>query len=201
MGPLPELETPDRNALPGIVFTKPAPRRTTRRSPSPPDVRLVTTVRRRHRDGARYAAAHRRCRQDGAMEVDATEVATTTCCPPRHDGSAKTTTGSTPRRRPPLRSPGRCPGGQCHGGRPHSSPLDEDDATPELVFTKPALGTLTPPRSVSWRSTPRWPPPLITARRGRRVAGARLHQARAMDADATEVDASEVDATVAALHS
>ena len=34
----------------------------------------------------------------------------------------------------------------------------EDDASPELIFTKPALWTHTPPRSVSRRSTPRWPP-------------------------------------------
>ena len=153
---------------------------------------------------------------------------------------------------------------------PQSSPRDEDDTSPELIFTKPALWMLMPPRSVSQRSTPRWPPqssprdeddaspdliftkpapqrttkrsssppvvhlvrtvrprrwhrarhdaahrrghrgrchrgrrhggrpPLITARRGRRVSGAHLHQARAMDADATEADAPEVDATKAA---
>ena len=118
IGPPSEMEPPDRkvkSTLPEMVFTKPAPQRTTKRSSSPPVVRLVTTVRPRRRHGARHDAAHRRGRQVDAPEVDAT------------------------------------------------------------VDT-----------------------PVITARRGRRVAGAHLHLARAMDADAMKVDAPEVDATKAA---
>jgi len=57
-----------------------------------------------------------------------------------------------------------------HALRPlHHTPVInvsmEDDASLELIFTKPALWTLTPRRSMPRRSTPRRPPLLITARR------------------------------------
>ncbi|XBH88448.1 hypothetical protein VPH35_075729 [Triticum aestivum] len=205
IGPSPEMEPPDRkmkSTLPGVVFTKPASQRTTRRSSSPPAVHLVTTVRPRRRHGARHDAAHRRGRhadapevdatvatpliaarrgrrvagarfhQARAMDADATEVGApevgATVSAPTHHHSMRTThrrSSSSPSPRyGRRRRRGRCPGGRRHGVRPHSSPLDEDDASPELVFTKPTLRTLTPPSSMPRRSMPWRPTPLITTR-------------------------------------
>ncbi|XBI04490.1 hypothetical protein VPH35_132781 [Triticum aestivum] len=182
IGPPPDQKM--KSMLPEMVFTKPAPRRTTMRSSSPPVVHFIMTFRSRRRHGACH---------DAALTV---EIAKSVSWRPM------------PWRPPPLitvRRRRRVAGARLHqaramdadaievdapevdttGGRPHSSPFDEDDASPELIFTKPALWTLTPSRSMPWRSTPRMPPLLITAQRRRRVAGACFHQAGSIEANST----------------
>ena len=144
------MEPPDRkvkSTLPEMVFTKPAPQRTTKRSSTPHVDRLVTTVRPRRRRGARHDAAHRRGHQVDAPEVDAT-VAT-----PTHHRSTR-----TPVRQswcsPLDSSPSQLYGGQRHTSHHHHSrpPYQDGVVDREFAETPPTADAAKP---VPWRWTPR----------------------------------------------